>query len=101
MHGLVAPVQDAGIEGGNTRHDRFGAAHGHVNSVTEIADRGGAREQAGTGAPLDWYVDLRRWGCPPHGGFGIGFDRLVCYLSGVPSIRDVVAFPRWYGRCDC
>ena len=54
-----------------------------------------------TGDPLEWYVDLRRWGCPPHGGFGIGFDRLLCYLSGVQSIRDIVAFPRWFGRCDC
>lgn len=50
---------------------------------------------------LDWYVDLRRWGCPPHGGFGLGFDRLLGYLSGVQSIRDTVAFPRWAGRCDC
>lgn len=50
---------------------------------------------------LDWYVDLRRWGCPPHGGFGVGFDRLLGYLSGVQSIRDTVTFPRWYGRCDC
>ncbi|KAK7723512.1 asparaginyl-tRNA synthetase [Diaporthe eres] len=50
---------------------------------------------------LDWYVDLRRWGCPPHGGFGLGFDRLLSYLAGVQSIRDTVTFPRWYGRCDC
>ncbi|PSR81464.1 hypothetical protein BD289DRAFT_484404 [Coniella lustricola] len=51
--------------------------------------------------PLDWYADLRRWGCPPHGGFGLGFDRLLGYLSGVQTIRDTVTFPRWYGRCDC
>ncbi|KAK3949684.1 hypothetical protein QBC32DRAFT_31724 [Pseudoneurospora amorphoporcata] len=51
--------------------------------------------------PLDWYVDLRRWGCAPHGGFGIGFDRLLCYLTGVQTIRDMVSFPRWVGRCDC
>ena len=50
---------------------------------------------------LDWYLDLRKWGCPPHGGFGLGFDRLICYLSGVQTIRDATAFPRWYGRCDC
>lgn len=50
---------------------------------------------------LDWYVDLRRWGCPPHGGFGLGFDRLIAYMTGVRSIRDTVTFPRWYGRCDC
>ncbi|KAI3318939.1 asparaginyl-tRNA synthetase [Xylariaceae sp. AK1471] len=50
---------------------------------------------------LDWYLDLRRWGCPPHGGFGLGFDRLMCYLTGVQTIHDTTAFPRWYGRCDC
>ncbi|KAK2036086.1 asparaginyl-tRNA synthetase [Colletotrichum somersetense] len=53
------------------------------------------------GGDLDWYVDLRRWGSNPHGGFGLGFDRLLSYLVGVPNVRDVVAFPRWYGRCDC
>ncbi|KAI0439575.1 hypothetical protein F4803DRAFT_564437 [Xylaria telfairii] len=50
---------------------------------------------------LSWYLDLRRWGCPPHGGFGLGFDRLMCYLTGVQTIHDTAAFPRWYGRCDC
>ncbi|KAJ8129732.1 hypothetical protein O1611_g3898 [Lasiodiplodia mahajangana] len=50
---------------------------------------------------LGWYLDLRRWGCPPHGGFGLGFDRLMCYLTGVQTIHDTTAFPRWYGRCDC
>ncbi|KAK2590202.1 asparaginyl-tRNA synthetase [Conoideocrella luteorostrata] len=50
---------------------------------------------------LSWYLDLRRWGCPPHGGFGLGFDRLLSYLSGVPNVRDVVSFPRHYQRCDC
>ncbi|KAI0202144.1 hypothetical protein F4808DRAFT_79993 [Astrocystis sublimbata] len=50
---------------------------------------------------LDWYLDLRRWGCPPHGGFGLGFDRLICYLTGIQTIHDTTAFPRWYGRCDC
>ncbi|QDS71268.1 hypothetical protein FKW77_000910 [Venturia effusa] len=38
---------------------------------------------------LEWYVDLRRYGSVPHGGFGLGFDRLLSYLSGVSSIRDV------------
>lgn len=50
---------------------------------------------------LQWYVDLRRYGSVPHGGFGLGFDRLLCYLAGVPNIRDVVSFPRWHKRCDC
>lgn len=50
---------------------------------------------------LGWYLDLRRWGCPPHGGFGLGFDRLLSYLTGVTNIRDVVPFPRHFERCDC
>jgi asparaginyl-tRNA synthetase len=50
---------------------------------------------------LKWYVDLRRWGTVPHGGFGLGFDRLLGYLAGIQNIREVVAFPRWVGRCDC
>ncbi|KAH7134675.1 hypothetical protein B0J13DRAFT_641282 [Dactylonectria estremocensis] len=53
------------------------------------------------GKELAWYLDLRRWGSPPHGGFGLGFDRLLSYLTGVPNVRDVVPFPRHYERCDC
>lgn len=58
------------------------------------------RMTRGDGTGLDWYLDLRQWGSCPHGGFGIGFDRLLSYLTGVPNIRDVTAFPRWFGRCD-
>ncbi|KAL4747292.1 hypothetical protein BDW72DRAFT_209686 [Aspergillus terricola var. indicus] len=50
---------------------------------------------------LQWYADLRRWGTAPHGGFGLGFDRFLGYLTGVQSIRDTVAFPRYFGRADC
>ncbi|EED20294.1 asparaginyl-tRNA synthetase Slm5, putative [Talaromyces stipitatus ATCC 10500] len=50
---------------------------------------------------LQWYADLRRWGTAPHGGFGLGFDRLMGYLAGVSSLRDVVPFPRYFGRADC
>ncbi|KAF1817653.1 asparaginyl-tRNA synthetase [Eremomyces bilateralis CBS 781.70] len=57
--------------------------------------------EPGEGNALDWYVDLRQYGSLPHGGFGLGFDRLLGYLAGVSNIRDVVGFPRWYGRCDC
>ncbi|CCC12186.1 hypothetical protein SMACR_05924 [Sordaria macrospora] len=67
-----------------------------TSSMDGDAPTGGAKA-----GPLDWYVDLRRWGCAPHGGFGIGFDRLLCYLTGVQTIRDMVSFPRWVGRCDC
>ena len=50
---------------------------------------------------LQWYADLRRYGSSPHGGFGIGFDRLLAYLTGVSNVRDVVGFPRSWGRADC
>ncbi|OOF96657.1 hypothetical protein ASPCADRAFT_206846 [Aspergillus carbonarius ITEM 5010] len=50
---------------------------------------------------LQWYADLRRWGTAPHGGFGLGFDRFLGYLAGVSSVRDIVAFPRYFGRADC
>lgn len=50
---------------------------------------------------LQWYADLRRWGTAPHGGFGLGFDRFLGYLAGISSVRDVVAFPRYFGRADC
>jgi asparaginyl-tRNA synthetase len=50
---------------------------------------------------LRWYTDLRRFGSSPHGGFGIGWDRLLAYLCGVPNVRDVVGFPRAWGLADC
>ncbi|KAL8807335.1 MAG: hypothetical protein Q9223_004549 [Gallowayella weberi] len=54
-----------------------------------------------SGGNLDWYIDLRRFGSIPHGGFGLGFDRMLCYLTGIRNIKDVVPWPRFYGRCDC
>ncbi|WP_330463348.1 asparagine--tRNA ligase [Metamycoplasma gateae] len=48
--------------------------------------------------PLDWYLDLRRFGYAPSSGFGIGFERLVMYVTGVSNIRDVIPFPRVAGQ---
>ncbi|KAK9471002.1 uncharacterized protein V1510DRAFT_421360 [Dipodascopsis tothii] len=50
---------------------------------------------------ISWYIDLRRWGTVPHGGFGMGFERLLCYLAGVENVREVIAFPRWTQHCVC
>lgn len=47
---------------------------------------------------LGWYLDLRRYGSVPHGGFGVGFERFVSWISGVDNVRECVAFPRWTGR---
>eukprot|EP00300_Choanocystis_sp_HF-7_P009492 c16462_g2_i2.p2 GENE.c16462_g2_i2~~c16462_g2_i2.p2 ORF type:complete len:292 (+),score=64.86 c16462_g2_i2:50-925(+) len=45
-----------------------------------------------------WYMDLRRFGSIPHCGFGLGFERLVCFVTGLVNIRDVIPFPRYPGN---
>jgi len=47
-----------------------------------------------------WYLDLRRYGSVPHSGFGLGFERLVCYTTGMENIREAIPFPRWPGHAD-
>ena len=47
-----------------------------------------------------WYVDLRRYGTVPHAGFGLGFERLITYITGMANIRDVIPYPRVPGRAD-
>jgi asparaginyl-tRNA synthetase len=44
--------------------------------------------------PYWWYLDLRRFGTVPHAGFGLGFERLVQFMTGMGNIRDVIPFPR-------
>jgi asparaginyl-tRNA synthetase len=47
---------------------------------------------------LWWYLDLRRYGSVPHAGFGLGFERLLAYVTGMDNIRDVIPFPRTPGH---
>lgn len=47
-----------------------------------------------------WYLDLRRYGGAQHAGFGLGFERMVMYLTGIPNIRDVLLFPRTTGSAE-
>ena len=47
-----------------------------------------------------WYLDLRRFGTVPHAGFGLGFERLINYITGMTNIRDVIPFPRVPGKAD-
>ena len=49
---------------------------------------------------MDWYLNLRKFGGCPHSGFGMGFERLLIYLTGVENIRDVIPYPRTPGNCD-
>lgn len=49
---------------------------------------------------MKWYLDLRRFGGCVHSGFGMGFERLLIYLTGVENIRDVIPYPRTPGNCE-
>ncbi|BBM87407.1 asparagine--tRNA ligase [Candidatus Uabimicrobium amorphum] len=49
-------------------------------------------------ATYSWYLDIRRYGTTPHAGFGLGFERLIMYLTGIENIRDVIPFPRTPGN---
>jgi len=70
------------IIGGSQREERLDRL------TRRMAEMGVSRE------PLWWYLDSRRWGSCPHAGFGLGFERLVMYLTGMDNIRDVIPFPR-------
>lgn len=98
------------IVGGSLREHRFehirksmfkeGLLKPHEMEPSGLAD-GESHPSFAEGGNMEWYLDLRRFGSVPHGGFGLGFDRLISYLAGVHNVKDVVAWPRWYGRCDC
>ncbi len=51
-------------------------------------------------AELSWYLDTRRFGSCPHAGFGLGFERLILFVTGMTNIRDVIAFPRYPGSAE-
>ena len=50
--------------------------------------------------PLYWYLDLRKYGSDIHSGFGLGFERLLMYITGMENIRDVIPYPRTPNNCD-
>ena len=49
---------------------------------------------------LQWYIDTRRFGTAPHSGFGLGFERLLLFVTGMANIRDVIPFPRTPKNAD-
>ncbi|GHT79008.1 asparagine--tRNA ligase [Spirochaetia bacterium] len=51
-------------------------------------------------ADYRWYLDLRRYGTVPHSGFGLGFERLIQYVTGMANIRDVIPYPRAVGQAE-
>jgi len=74
------------IVGGSQREERLEVLYQNM-------DRCGLRREG-----HEWYSDLRRYGTVPHAGFGLGFERLIMYLTGVSNIRDVIPFPRTPGH---
>ena len=73
--------------GGSMREWRFDKLMAEVNRRNMNIDT------------LDWYIKLRQMGSAPHGGWGMGFDRLVMLLTGVTSVRDIVPFPVYFEHC--
>ena len=76
------------IVGGSQREERYDVL------VERIKELGLKQED------YWWYLDLRKYGGTKHAGFGLGFERLVMYLTGISNIRDVLPFPRTTGSAD-
>jgi asparaginyl-tRNA synthetase len=76
------------IIGGSQREER-------LDVLAQRMDELGLDKKA-----YDWYLDLRRYGTVPHAGFGLGFERLVSYITGLGNIRDVIPYPRVPGKAD-
>ena len=76
------------IIGGSVREERYEVLEQKIKSMGQD--------------PQDYafYLDLRKYGTVPHAGFGLGFERMVSYCTGMKHIRDVIPFPRWPGNCQ-
>ncbi|MBL7734595.1 MAG: asparagine--tRNA ligase, partial [Chitinophagaceae bacterium] len=70
------------IVGGSQREERLDRLEERMQEMNVPAEE------------LWWYLDTRRFGSVPHAGFGLGFERLVLFVTGMTNIRDVIAFPR-------
>jgi len=77
------------IVGGSQREERYEVLEARmIETGIDLADYG-------------WYMDLRRYGSVPHSGFGLGFERLVQFVTGMANIREAIAFPRTPGSAPC
>jgi asparaginyl-tRNA synthetase len=83
---VLAPEGYGEIIGGSLREDRLDALLARM------------REEGMDPAPYEWYLDLRRYGSIPHGGFGLGIERTVAWICGLRHIRETMPFPRLMGR---
>lgn len=76
------------IIGGSTREDDYDKL------LTRI------KEQGISEVSMKEYLDMRRYGTVPHGGFGLGFERLIMMVTGMTNIKDVIPFPRYHNHCE-
>lgn len=83
---LIAPEGYGEIIGGSQRVDS------EKELLAQLNEAGLSVE------PYQWYLDLRRWGSVPHSGFGLGVERTVQWIAGVPHIREAIPFPRTLDR---
>jgi asparaginyl-tRNA synthetase len=83
---VLAPEGYGEIVGGSLREDRIEALE------ARMAEEGMNPE------PYAWYLDLRRYGSVPHGGFGLGIERTIAWICGLRHIRETIPFPRLMGR---
>jgi len=86
MDVLVPQVGE--IIGGSQREERYDILHGRMQELNMPEENYG------------WYADLRKFGTVPHAGFGLGFGRIVMYVTGMSNIRDVIPFPRTPGNAE-
>ena len=84
---LVAGIGE--LVGGSQREERLEVLTARMTAAGLDLDQYG------------WYLDLRRYGSAPHAGFGLGFERLVQFVTGMQNIRDVIPFPRTPGSAPC
>ena len=83
--------------------DLFAPVVGELVGGSQREERLDVLEKRASAMEIDmetyrWYMELRRWGSAPHSGFGLGFDRLLMYLTGMENIRDITAYPRTLGK---
>ena len=83
---VLAPEGYGEIIGGSQREDDLAALQQRMAS------------EGMNPAPYEWYLDLRRYGSVPHGGFGLGLERTVAWICGLKHIRETIPFPRLMGR---
>ncbi|MFK7952926.1 MAG: asparagine--tRNA ligase [Ekhidna sp.] len=76
------------IVGGSQREERL------ENLETRMEEMNVPKEE------LSWYLDTRRFGTVPHSGYGLGFERMILFVTGMSNIRDVIPFPRTPGNCE-